>query len=84
MARMVNVEVVRTGTENAASLLRRFSRRVQAAGIIQRAKASRAYVRPPSKYARKKQALRKLERRARYLVLYKLGRVVERARGRRR
>ncbi len=81
----INVEVERTGSENSASLLRRFTRKVQGAGIIPRMKGNRYFKRAPSAYTKRKQALKKITRRAAYHELVKLGKVEERPqrRGRR-
>lgn len=81
----INVEVERTGSENSTSLLRRFTRKVQGAGILPRMKSDRYFKRSPSAYTKKKQALKKIARRAAYRELVKLGKVEERPqrRGRR-
>ena len=71
----VQIEVKKGGSENNATLLRRFSRRVQEAGIIQHVKGNRYSERSQSKLTTKKQALRRLKRRAEFERLKKLGKM---------
>jgi ribosomal protein S21 len=70
-----NVEVKKTGHENAMSLIRRFSRKMQETGIIQKVKGSRYSERDMSKLAQKNMALRKLARRKEVERLKKLGKM---------
>lgn len=67
------IEVTREGNESNSSVMRRFSKRVQSAGIIRRVKSLKAAERPQSHYKRKKSALKRLTRRAEYERLKKLG-----------
>jgi len=60
-------------TESNLSLIKRFSRRLKEAGILSEAKARRYTARPLSAYKKKKQALRRLERRREFERLNKLG-----------
>ncbi len=69
------IEVRKNGTENNASLLRRFSRKVMDAGIVRNGKGNRYAERKTSKLTNKKQALRRLVRREDYEKLKKLGKV---------
>ena len=71
----VNVEVEKSGTETSASLLRRFSKRVQGAGIIQRVKGGRYKERNQSKYKVKVKTLSTIERRKGVEKLIKLGKM---------
>ncbi|MBI2474530.1 MAG: hypothetical protein HYV68_02400 [Candidatus Taylorbacteria bacterium] len=75
---MINVEVEKTGSETNASLLRRFSRRVQSSGIIIRVKGGRYKDRTESKYKRKVRTLSGLERRKKTERLIKLGKITPR------
>ena len=59
----VNVEVSKNNNETTSSLIRRFTKRVQGAGIIPKAKSLRYSERPTSKYTRKKMALKRLIKR---------------------
>jgi len=81
---MINIEVEKGGTENTQSLMRRFSKRMQGSRIMPRMRKIRFYSRPASPALKKRQALRKLERRAEYEKQVKLGKVVEQRRGSRR
>lgn len=76
----INIEIKKNTNENNASVLRRFTRRMQESGIVQRVKGNRYSERPKSKLAQKKSALKRLNRRAELEVLQKLGKVVERRR----
>ncbi len=58
----VNVSVVKSGTENSATLIRRFSKRVLGAGIVRRVKGIRYRNRDLSKAKRRMAALRRVER----------------------
>ncbi len=67
------IEVKREANESNSSVLRRFSKRVQGAGIIRRVKSRRAAERSQSHYKKKRSALKRLTRRAEYERLKKLG-----------
>jgi ribosomal protein S21 len=72
---MINVEIKKTGHENAMSLIRRFSRKMQEAGIIPKVKGNRYNERDISKLAQKNMALRKMARRIEVERLKKLGKM---------
>jgi ribosomal protein S21 len=72
---MINVEIKKTGHENAMSLIRRFSRKMQESGIIQKVKGQRYSDRGLSKLAQKNMALRRLARRKEVERLKKLGKM---------
>jgi ribosomal protein S21 len=74
MAKTV-IEVKKNQNENNASVLRRFSRRVQESGIIHKVKGSRYNERKESKLKVKKSALKRLTRRKEIEVLKKLGKI---------
>lgn len=73
-----NVEVIKTGTESTTNLIRRFTKRVQGSGIVRRVRGIRYRSRPQSKTARKKRALRSIERRETVAELIKQGKLIER------
>ncbi|NTV44748.1 MAG: 30S ribosomal protein S21 [Candidatus Yonathbacteria bacterium] len=73
-----NVQVSKNNNENAAGLLRRFSRAVQSSGVVKRVKANRYLERPMSKYTRKSQALKRLAKRNEAERLKKLGKEPQR------
>ncbi len=72
------VEVKKNPNENNASILRRFSRRIQESGIIRKVKGSRYNIRKESKLKIKKSALKRMTRRKEIEKLKKLGKMVTR------
>lgn len=74
---MINAEVSKAGNENALSLLRKFSRRVQGTGLMRRMRAERYHSRPTSKTTKKKQALNRIIKRATVQQLIKEGKMAE-------
>lgn len=72
---MTNVEITKNPNENGGSLLRRFSRKVQEAGIIPKVKGNRYAKRKTSKLSAKAGALKKINRRAEVEKLKKLGKM---------
>lgn len=75
MAKAV-IQVVKNPNENNASILRRFSRRVQESGIIRKVKGERYNERKESRLKVKKSALRRMVRRAEIEKLKKLGKPI--------
>ncbi len=71
----INVEIEKAGNETSASVLRRFSKRVQGAGIIQKVKNDRYKERKQSKYKIKVKTMKSLERRKKVERLIKLGKI---------
>ena len=74
---MINAEVNKAGNENALSLLRKFSRRVQGTGLMRRMRAGRYRSRPTSKTVKKKQALKRIAKRVIIQQLIKEGKMSE-------
>ena len=72
-----NVEVSKNSNESNASVLKRFTRRVQEAGILPRVRSIRYAERNKSEYVRKKNALKMLVRKENILELIKLGKMAE-------
>ena len=72
---ITNLEVARNENENNASVLRRFKKRMQSAGVLPKVRAIRYKRRPPSKLAKKKSALKRLQKHAARQKLYKLGKI---------
>jgi ribosomal protein S21 len=70
---MINVEITRNSGENALSTLRRFTRKVQSAGVIPRMRSIRYSGRTQSPYKVKQRALTLIKRRADMAELVKLG-----------
>lgn len=75
----VNAEVQKNENETAVNLIRRFSKRVQGSGLIQRMRARRYYGRIKSREVRRKQTLKVIKRRENVQELIKLGKMLERA-----
>lgn len=69
------IEVTKNGNENNASILRRFSRRIQESYIIQKVKGSRYNKRKDSKIKVKYATLKRLKRRKEIEKLRKLGKM---------
>lgn len=71
----INIEVEKSGMETNANLIRRFSKRVQGSGIIQKVKGGRYKERNQSKYKVKVKTLSTLKRRKEVEKLIKLGKM---------
>ncbi len=81
----VNAEVQKNENETAVNLIRRFSKRVQGAGLIQRMRGRRYFVRVKSSEVRRKHTLKAIKRREDVQELIKLGKMeVRTTRGPRR
>ncbi|OIO30819.1 hypothetical protein AUJ77_01570 [Candidatus Nomurabacteria bacterium CG1_02_43_90] len=73
----VNAEVKKNNNENAVSLIRRFTKRVQGSGVIPRVRSIRYSQRQPNHSKMKKNALVVLGMRKEYELLEKLGKLPE-------
>lgn len=76
-----NAEVHKNDNENAINLIRRFSKRVQGTGLIQRTRKNRYHSRQKSKLVTRKGALKRLARREEVQELIKLGKMEVRVPG---
>jgi ribosomal protein S21 len=74
MAKTV-IEVKKNPNENNASILRRFSRKIQESNIIQKVKGNRYNERKESKLKIKKSALKRMSKRKEMEKLRKLGKI---------
>lgn len=74
------IEVKKNPNENNASVLRRFSRKVQESGVIRKVKGMRYNERKESKVKTKKSTLKKMARRKEVERLKKLGKMVTKTR----
>lgn len=72
---IINVEVKKNSTENGTGLIRRFSRKIQESGIIQKVKSKRYSSRAASSLSQKNMALKKMARRKEVERLKKLGKM---------
>jgi ribosomal protein S21 len=74
---MVNIEVVKGANENNLSVLRRFTKRVQAAGVLPRVRSMRYTQRFPSRNTRRAKTLVHLKKKEVTAELIKLGKMNE-------
>jgi ribosomal protein S21 len=72
---MIRTEVVKQDTESTGGLVRRFTKKMQAAGTLRRVKSNRFWERPRSDFVRKKNALRRMARLKEIEKLKKLGKI---------
>lgn len=72
-----NAEVQKNDGESAVNLIRRFSKRVQGAGLISRMRNRRYYARPKSRLVVRKHTLKAIKRREEVQELIKLGKMLE-------
>ena len=77
MQAMVNIEVVKGANENNLSVLRRFTKRVQASGVLPRVRAKRYSQRSPSRNTRQAKHLVYLKKKEVTAELVKLGKISE-------
>jgi ribosomal protein S21 len=75
---VINVKVKPNKSENTVSLLRRFSKRVQGAGILSKAKSLRFRERDESSFVKKKGKLRKIEKKKKIEKMLKMGQPIKR------
>jgi len=78
-----NVQVEKNNNESSANVIRRFTKRVQGAGIVPKVRGGRYFSRTKSKSVQRTAKLLKLDKREKYEKLVKLGKIQE-FRGRRR
>ena len=78
-----NVQVEKNSNESSANVIRRFTKRVQGAGIVPKVRGGRYFSRTKSKNVQRTAKLEKLDKREKYEKLVKLGKIQE-FRGRRR
>lgn len=71
------VEVIKKPKENTINLIRRFTKKVRSTGILRTVRSQRYFKRHDSDFKLKARALKKLERRAEYEKMKKLGKIPE-------
>jgi hypothetical protein len=74
----INVEVSKNQNESTSNLIRRFTKRLQGAGIVPKSRNLRYRDRIKSKNSQRKERLRALKRKEAYEELAKLGKLPER------
>lgn len=72
-----NVEVEKNQAESTANLIRRFTKRMQSAGIVKKMRSRRYYKRVKSNNVQKEARLKTLKRKENYERLVKLGKIQE-------
>ncbi len=72
-----NVQVVKNNNESSANVIRRFTKRVQGAGIIPKVRGGRYFTRIKSKNVQRFAKLKKIGKREEYEKMVKLGKVAE-------
>lgn len=79
---MINAEVVKNNNENNLAILRRFTKRVQGAGVLPRVRSLRYATRKLSPYVKQKKTLKAIAKREHIQEQIKLGKIVDTSRGR--
>ena len=77
MQTTTNIEVTKGSSENNLSVLRRFTKRVQGAGILARVRSRRYKERTPSKNTQRTKTVNYLKKKEITLELIKLGKLDE-------
>lgn len=73
----INVQVEKNNNESSANVIRRFTKRVQGAGIVPKVRSGRYHTRIKSSNVRRNVKLKKLGRKTVYEKLLKLGKIEE-------
>lgn len=74
---MINIEVSKNSNESNASVLRRFTKKVQGSGILPRVRSIRYSERTESAYKRKVKTLNSIKKKANIAELIKMGKMSE-------
>ncbi|MBI4114367.1 MAG: 30S ribosomal protein S21 [Candidatus Niyogibacteria bacterium] len=69
------IEVRRRQNETPVSLVRRFSRKVQQAGVVKHTRKGQFHLRPVSRVKKKNSAMRRIARRKEFEHLRKIGKL---------
>lgn len=73
----INVQVEKNNNESSANVIRRFTKRVQGAGIIPKVRSGRYRTRIKSDNVQRRAKLKKLAKKETYEKLLKLGKITE-------
>ena len=73
----INVQVEKNNNESSANVIRRFTKRVQGAGIVPKVRGARYHNRIKSSNVRRMAKLKKLGKKEVYEKLLKLGKISE-------
>ncbi len=72
-----NVQVDKNNNESSANVIRRFTKRVQGAGILKKVREGRYHTREKSENVNRKAKLKKLTKKVTYEKMLKLGKISE-------
>lgn len=72
-----NVQVTKNNNESSANVIRRFTKRMQNAGIVRKVRGQRYYARIKSRNVQKEARLKKIAKKEAYEEQYKLGKVTD-------
>lgn len=75
-----NVQVEKNNNESSANVIRRFTKRVQNAGIVRKVRGQRYHARIKSRNVQKEARLKKLTRKDEYELAHKLGKIQDKRR----
>lgn len=78
-----NVEVKKNNQESTANIIRRFTKRVQGSGIVNRLRKERYFSREKSPLVVRSGKIKRLANKVKYEALLKLGKIQEPTRNRR-
>ena len=73
----INVQVEKNNNESSANVIRRFTKRVQGAGIVPKVRGGRYHNRIKSSNVKRMARLKKLAKKVAYEKLLKLGKITE-------
>ncbi len=73
----INVEVNRNNNESSANVIRRFTKKVQSSGHLNRLRSERYFSREKSRNVKRASRLKKVAKTEEYLKLVKLGKIQE-------
>ncbi len=73
----INVQVDKNNNESSANVIRRFTKRVQGAGIIPKVRGARYRSRTKSRNVQRASKLKKIIKKEKYEDLLKLGKIQE-------
>ncbi len=72
-----NVQVTKNNNESSANVIRRFTKRMQGAGIVRKVRGQRYFARIKSRNVQKEARLKKLAKKEAYEQQYKLGKITD-------
>lgn len=76
----INIKIEKNKNENNLSMIKRFSRKMQESGIINKVKSERYADRNKSDFVKKKNKLKTLSKKAEFEKMFKLGKITSHSR----